>query len=258
MLSPLGPTPAVIRRAARQEETSVEKILLRLPPLRSQANKVRAAVQDRVAASLAETQIPNPRRVMERYPHELSAGMKQRVLIAQALACDPDLLIADEPTTALDVTVQARIIELIAGLLEDHHTSVLYISHDLALVREICDRVAVMYAGRIVEIGLTEEVFSDPLHPYTRGLMSAVPSSAHRRGELVAIEGSVPELIDPDPSCRFNTRCRYAAAACRDLDPRFLRHTREHGVACHAHDDPMALGVRPGDMPSFTPDDHAS
>ena len=126
--------------------------------------------------------------------------------IAQALACDPDLLIADEPTTALDVTVQARILELIADLLQRHDTSVLYISHDLALVREICDRVAVMYAGRIVEIGLTEEVFSDPLHPYTRGLMSAVPSSAHRRGKLAAIEGSVPELIEPAPSCRVNTR----------------------------------------------------
>jgi oligopeptide/dipeptide ABC transporter ATP-binding protein len=252
MLEQLGPdAPAVIRRAAHQEASRMERALLRLPPLRTQANKVQAAVDDRVAAALAETQIPNPRKIMKRYPHELSAGMKQRVLIAQAVACDPDLLIADEPTTALDVTVQARILELIADLLQRHDTSVLYISHDLALVREICDRVAVMYAGRIVEIGLTEEVFSDPLHPYTRGLMSAVPSAAHRRGELAAIEGSVPELIEPVPSCRFNTRCRYAADACRQIDPRFLRHTFEHGVACHAHDDPAALGVEPGEMPSF-------
>jgi oligopeptide/dipeptide ABC transporter ATP-binding protein len=252
MLEQLGPdAPAVIRRAAHQEASRMERALLKLPPLRTQANKVQAAVDDRVAAALAETQIPNPRKIMKRYPHELSAGMKQRVLIAQALACDPDLLIADEPTTALDVTVQARILELIADLLQRHDTSVLYISHDLALVREICDRVAVMYAGRVVEIGLTEEVFSDPLHPYTRGLMSAVPSAAHRRGELAAIEGSVPELIEPAPSCRFNTRCRYAADACRRIDPRFLRHTYEHGVACHAHDDPLALGVAPVDMPSF-------
>jgi oligopeptide/dipeptide ABC transporter ATP-binding protein len=259
MLEHVGPgAPAVIRRAAHQEASRMERALLKLPPLRSQANKVQRAVDDRVAAALAETQIPNPRKIMERYPHELSAGMKQRVLIAQALACDPDLLIADEPTTALDVTVQARILELIADLLQRHDTSVLYISHDLALVREICDRVAVMYAGRIVEIGLTEEVFSDPLHPYTRGLMSAVPSAAHRRGELAAIEGSVPELIDPAPSCRFNTRCGYAADACRRLDPRFLRHTYEHGVACHAHDDPAALGVRPDEMPSFTPDDRTA
>jgi oligopeptide/dipeptide ABC transporter ATP-binding protein len=256
VLAPLGPeAPTVIRRAARQETSRVEKLLLKVPPLRSQANKVRAAVDDRVATALAETQIPNPAKIMERYPHELSAGMKQRVLIAQALACDPDLLIADEPTTALDVTVQARILELIAELLERHDTSVLYISHDLALVREICDRVAVMYAGRIVEIGLTEEVFRDPLHPYTRGLMSAVPSSAHQRGSLIAIEGSVPELIDPDPSCPFSTRCRYVADVCRRMDPRFLRHTREHGVACHAHDDAAALGVSAGEMPSFATND---
>jgi oligopeptide/dipeptide ABC transporter ATP-binding protein len=249
--------PAVIRRAAHQEASRMERAILKLPPLRSQANRVRATVGDRVAAALAETQIPNPRKIMERYPHELSAGMKQRVLIAQALACDPDLLIADEPTTALDVTVQARILELFAELLHRHDTSVLYISHDLALVREICDRVAVMYAGRIVEIGLTEEVFSDPLHPYTRGLMRAVPSAAHRRGELAAIEGSVPELIDPAPSCRFNTRCRYAAGVCRSMDPRFLRDTFEHGVACHAHDDPAALGMPTSEMPRFTGMDHA-
>jgi oligopeptide/dipeptide ABC transporter ATP-binding protein len=255
MLEPVGPdAPALVRRAARQETRGVENVLLKMPPLRSQANKVRKAVDQRVADALAETQIPSPRKIMERYPHELSAGMKQRVLIAQALACDPDLLIADEPTTALDVTVQARILELIADLLQRHDTSVLYISHDLALVREICDRVAVMYAGRIVEIGTTGELFSDPLHPYTRGLMSAVPSSAHRRGELAAIEGMVPELIDPDPSCRFSTRCRYAADVCRRIDPRFLRHTFEHGVACHAHDDPDALGVRADDMPSLAPD----
>jgi oligopeptide/dipeptide ABC transporter ATP-binding protein len=252
VLEPLGPdAPAVIRRAARQETRGVEKMLLKMPPLRSQASKVRKAVDQRVASALAETQIPNPGKIMERYPHELSAGMKQRVLIAQALACDPDLLIADEPTTALDVTVQARILELIAELLQRHDTSVLYISHDLALVREICDRVAVMYAGRIVEIGTTGEVFSDPLHPYTRGLMRAVPSSAHRRGELAAIEGMVPELIDPEPSCRFSTRCPYAADVCRRIDPRFLRHTFEHGVACHAHDDPGALGVRADEMPDF-------
>ncbi len=258
LLDPLGPgTPAVVRRAARQEATRVEKILLKVPPLRSQANRVKAAVDDRVAAALADTQIPNPGKIMDRYPHELSAGMKQRVLIAQALACDPDLLIADEPTTALDVTVQARILELIAELLDRHDTSVLYISHDLALVRGMCDRVAVMYAGRIVEIGLTEEVFSDPLHPYTRGLMNAVPSSAHRRGALTAIIGSVPELIDPEPSCRFNTRCPYAAGVCRRLDPRFLRHTLEHGVVCHAHDDPAALAARPDEMPSFARVDDA-
>jgi oligopeptide/dipeptide ABC transporter ATP-binding protein len=163
---------------------------------------------------------------MESYPHELSGGMKQRVLIAQALACNPDLLIADEPTTALDVTIQARILELIAELQERLQTSVLYISHDLSLVKEICDRVAVMYAGRIVETGTTEEIFRNPQHPYTRGLMAAVPSAAHRRGELASIVGNVPELVDPSPSCRFNTRCPFAVEICRTT----------HSVACFAYE----------------------
>jgi oligopeptide/dipeptide ABC transporter ATP-binding protein len=160
--------------------------------------------------------------------------MKQRVLIAQALACNPDLLIADEPTTALDVTIQARILELIAELQTRLETSVLYISHDLSLVKEICDRVAVMYAGRIVETGTTEEVFSNPKHPYTRGLMAAVPSAVHQRGQLAAIHGNVPELVDPPPSCHFHTRCPYAVDICRNMDPETLAVGATHTVACFA------------------------
>lgn len=252
LLEPLGPNPpAIIRRAANQESGKIERFLLKLPPLRSKAVNMRAEVDDRVADALAETQIPNPRKIMARYPHELSGGMKQRVLIAQALACNPDLLIADEPTTALDVTIQAKILKLIAELQQRRRTSVLYISHDLSLVREISDRVAVMYAGRIAEIGRTDDVFRQPLHPYTRSLMAAVPSSRNKRGELAAIEGNVPELIDPEPSCRFHTRCPYAVEVCRMVDPRFLRHDDEHGVVCHIHDDSAALGIRPDDLPSF-------
>jgi oligopeptide/dipeptide ABC transporter ATP-binding protein len=185
---------------------------------------------------LTETQIANPRKIMDSYPHELSGGMKQRVLIAQALACNPDLLIADEPTTALDVTIQARILELIAELQRRLETSVLYISHDLSLVKEICERVAVMYAGRIVETGTTEEVFSDPKHPYTRGLMAAVPSAAHRRGQLAAIHGNVPELVEPPPSCHFNTRCPFAVDICRNTDPATLSVGASHTVACFAYE----------------------
>jgi oligopeptide/dipeptide ABC transporter ATP-binding protein len=252
LLEPLGPNaPVIIRRAANQESGKVERVLLKLPPLRSKAAKVRGEVEDHVAAALAETQIPNPRKIMDRYPHELSGGMKQRVLIAQALACNPDLLIADEPTTALDVTIQARILNLIRELQQRRRTSVLYISHDLSLVREISDRVAVMYAGRIAEIGRTDDVFRQPLHPYTRSLMAAVPSSRNKRGELAAIEGTVPELIDPQPSCRFHTRCPYAAGVCGDVDPRFLRHDFEHGVACHIYDEPAELGIRPDELPSY-------
>jgi len=252
LLEPLGPNaPVIIRRAANQESGKIERVLLKIPPLRSKAARVRQEVEDHVAEALAETQIPNPRKLMARYPHELSGGMKQRVLIAQALACNPDLLIADEPTTALDVTIQAKILRLIAELQQRRRTSVLYISHDLSLVREISDRVAVMYAGRIAEIGRTDDVFRQPLHPYTRSLMAAVPSSRNKRGELAAIEGNVPELVDPQPSCRFHTRCPYAVGACGEVDPRFLRHDLEHGVACHIYDEPAELGVRPDELPTY-------
>ncbi len=240
-----------IRHAATQRATRLERLLMKLPPLRKQAAALRSALDDRVADALAETQIASPRQVMDSYPHELSGGMKQRVMIAQALACNPDLLIADEPTTALDVTIQARILQLISDLQTRHQTSVLYISHDLSLVRRICDRVAVMYAGRIVEIGDTDEVFNNPSHPYTRGLMAAVPSANHKRGQLAAIEGNVPELVDPPPSCRFNTRCAFAVDVCRTIDPQQIEVAPNHRVACHAHDTPVHLGVPAGSLPTF-------
>lgn len=237
ILDALGPNvPRILRRAARQESNILERFLLELPPLRSKAAKLRERVDELVAHALTETQIANPRKIMDSYPHELSGGMKQRVLIAQALACNPDLLIADEPTTALDVTIQARILELIAELQARLETSVLYISHDLSLVKEICDRVAVMYAGRIVETGTTEEIFSNPKHPYTRGLMAAVPSATHRRGELAAIDGTVPELVDPPPSCHFHSRCPYAVELCRTTDPEPIPLGDGHTVACFAYE----------------------
>jgi oligopeptide/dipeptide ABC transporter ATP-binding protein len=235
ILDSMGPNvPRVVRRAAKQQTNVFERFLLKIPPFRKKAARLKAVVDNLVAQALTETQIANPRKIMDSYPHELSGGMKQRVLIAQALACNPDLLIADEPTTALDVTIQARILELIAELQTRLETSVLYISHDLSLVKEICDRVAVMYAGRIVETGTTEEVFSNPKHPYTRGLMAAVPSAVHQRGQLAAIHGNVPELVDPPPSCHFNTRCPYAVDICRNMDPETLTVGATHTVACFA------------------------
>ena len=246
ILAALGPNvPKVVRRAARQRTTSVERLLLKIPPWREKAAQLRRKVDDLVAHALTETQIANPRKIMDNYPHELSGGMKQRVLIAQALACNPDLLIADEPTTALDVTIQARILELIAELQDRLETSVLYISHDLSLVKEICDRVAVMYAGRIVETGTTSEIFSNPAHPYTRGLMAAVPSATHQRGKLAAIEGTVPELIDPPPSCRFNGRCPYAVEICRTVDPADIDLGEGHQVACFIYETGLDPDVRP-------------
>ena len=206
-------------------------------------------IDERIARALADTRIPNPRKVMHRYPHELSGGMKQRVMIAQALAANPELLIADEPTTALDVTIQARILDLLVELQERLHTAVLYISHDLSLVRRISDRVAVMYAGRLVEVGPADEVFDQPMHPYTRGLIGAVPSSTQRRGELVAIEGTVPELIDPTPACRFVGRCPHGARACEHLDPRLEVRGVDRSVACFLYESSDELGVDASEMP---------
>jgi oligopeptide/dipeptide ABC transporter ATP-binding protein len=239
----------LLSRQASQRSRPLEKALLTLPPLRGRRDRVRRAVEEMVAAALAETQIPNPRKVMERYPHELSGGMRQRVMIAQALACNPDLLIADEPTTALDVTVQARILELIGELQERHQTAVLYISHDLSLVRRISDRVAVMYAGRIVELGSARRIFEDPRHPYTRGLLAAIPSAAQSRGHLAAIEGVVPELVEPPPSCRFAGRCLYETEMCSGFDPVPATVADEHEVACFIHHQPPGVS---GTRPAFT------
>ncbi|NNE89775.1 MAG: ABC transporter ATP-binding protein [Silicimonas sp.] len=221
-----------IRRYATQEPRIGDGFLLKLPPNRGQRQKLKAALDKMVAAALAETQVPNPAKLMDRYPHELSGGMRQRVMIAQALACNPDLLIADEPTTALDVTVEARILELIRDLQKRRRSSVLYISHDLSLVKRICDRVAVMYAGRVVEIGPTAEVFRNPRHPYTRGLMAAVPAADTPRGGLAAIRGTVPELIDPPRACRFAGRCPFHTDACRRFDPELHSISETHSVAC--------------------------
>ena len=239
----------LIRRNAHGRSRGVERLILRTPPFRRGHRQVEAVIDERIVRALADTRIPNPRKVMDRYPHELSGGMKQRVMIAQALAANPELLIADEPTTALDVTIQARILDLLAELQERLHTAVLYISHDLSLVRRISDRVAVMYAGRLVEIGAADEVFEQPMHPYTRGLIGAVPSPTQRRGELVAIEGTVPELIDPEPACRFAGRCPHAASACERLDPRLSTHGPNRTVACFLYERADELGLDISDMP---------
>jgi oligopeptide/dipeptide ABC transporter ATP-binding protein len=239
----------LMRRDAGRRTRSFERAAMKLPLMRERHRRLEAVLDERIARALADTRIPNPRKVMNRYPHELSGGMKQRVMIAQALAASPELLIADEPTTALDVTIQARILDLLAELQERLHMAVLYISHDLSLVRRISDRVAVMYAGRLVEIGPADEVFDRPLHPYTRGLIGAVPSITQRRGELVAIEGSVPELIDPDPACRFAGRCSHSAPACERLDPPLAAQGPDRTVACFLYERAEDVGVAAADMP---------
>ncbi|SLN21113.1 ABC transporter ATP-binding protein [Roseisalinus antarcticus] len=227
-----GLAAGAVGRAARQESGRLDGILSRVPPVRGHLRRLRAALEDRIAAALAETQISNPRRVIRSYPHELSGGMRQRVMIAQALACDPDLIIADEPTTALDVTIQAKIMELIKMLQEKRKTSVLYISHDLSLVRRTCDRVVVMYAGRVAEVGGVREVFAAPRHPYTRGLLDAIPRSGETRGVLASIPGTVPELVSPPPGCRFADRCVHVMPECTRVNPTLQPLTPDQSVSC--------------------------
>ncbi|RMH22283.1 MAG: ABC transporter ATP-binding protein [Gemmatimonadetes bacterium] len=189
--------------------------------LRLHRGMTRAEARARTVELLAEVGIPEPARRYDEYPHQLSGGMRQRVMIAMALSCEPRLLIADEPTTALDVTIQAQILDLLAGLRRAHGMSMLLITHDLGVVAEVCDRVVVMYAGQVVESGTVEEVFYDPRHPYTRGLLQSVPDVAAAGGErrLNPIPGLVPSPTAWPDGCRFHDRCGVAEPRCAGTPP---------------------------------------
>jgi len=180
--------------------------------------------------------IPSPGNAMRSYPHELSGGMRQRVLITIAISCNPSLLILDEPTTALDVTVQAQILELISSIKEMTGVSLLLITHDLGIVAEVCDEVYVMYAGKIVEHADVFELYDNPLHPYTRGLLESVLSIDEFKRKLVSIEGSVPNLLDPPRGCRFHPRCSLATKnTCSEQEPPLAMMPNRHEVACWLH-----------------------
>lgn len=185
-----------------------------------------------VADILREVQMLDANRVADLYPHELSGGMKQRVMIAMALSCRPKLLIADEPTTALDVTIQKQILWLMKSLREKHGFSILFITHDMGVVAEFAHRVGVMYAGSIVEIATKRRLFKNPLHPYTVGLLNAVPNP-RVGGKLRAIPGSVPSLVNPPTGCRFNERCERAFRKCFKENPPLIEVEDQHYVACH-------------------------
>ena len=185
----------------------------------------------KVIEMLADVKIPNPHIVAKQYPHQLSGGMRQRVMIAMALACKPKLLIADEPTTALDVTIQAQIIALMKKLQREHGTSIMMITHNMGLVAEMADDIAVMYMGRIVEYGSIRQVMKSPAHPYTQGLLKAVPVLGMKKDRLYSIKGSTPSLVDRPAGCEFASRCEYATEACRQV-PQAVEVEPGHQVRC--------------------------
>ena len=194
----------------------------------------------RTVGTLETVSIANPVQVAKGYPHELSGGMVQRVMIAMALAPDPALLIADEPTTALDVTVQAQILELMRELKARVGSAILLITHDLAVVAEVADRVCIMYAGQIVEQGPVREIYRRPLHPYAQGLLASIPRLDQPEKELSSIPGSVPNLINPPTGCRFHPRCPYAMPVCKSARPPMTVEGPEHTVACYLYKGPVA------------------
>lgn len=190
--------------------------------------------KERAIALLASVGIPNPEEKYKQYPHEFSGGMRQRVLIAMALSCSPPLLIADEPTTALDVTLQAQILDLLLEGVKARNTSLILISHDLSLVKERCKRILILYGGKVMEEGTVEEIFREPKHPYTKALLAAIPSMEKDKEEaLVAIEGNPPSILKEFTRCPFYERCKERIDACQDALPEEARLSEMHRVFCH-------------------------
>lgn len=191
----------------------------------------RAEARARAVALLAETGVPAPERRMDQYPHQLSGGLRQRVVIALALCAEPRLVIADEPTTALDVSTQAQIIALLKRLAREHGASVMLVTHDMGVIAETCDRVAVMYAGRIVEVGPVHDVIHAPAHPYTAGLMGSIPAMDGERERLAQIEGAMPRLNAIPPGCAYHPRCPHVEPRCRAERPELMDAGATH-AAC--------------------------
>lgn len=210
-------------------------------PIRVHQGRAWRDAYEEAAALLAQVQIPEPRSRVHAYPHQFSGGMRQRAMIAMALACKPKLIIADEPTTALDVTVQAQILDLLKGLAQKAGTALILITHDLGVVARYADRVAVMYGGRLVETATADELYRHPAHPYTRGLMACVPRlDGDTSQPLVPIDGQPPDLTALGPGCAFLPRCRLAQDQCRQAPPELRavseRTSDQHLKACFLHD----------------------
>lgn len=188
--------------------------------------------QDLALSLLAQLGLQDPKRAYASYPHQLSGGMRQRILIAAAMAGRPRLVIADEPTTALDVTVQAQILRLLKGLVDTASVSIMLISHDLGVIATVCERIVIMYAGTVVEGGPKQQILSRPLHPYSKGLIAAVPRLGRGLAPFSSIPGQIPNLLDPPKGCRFSPRCPHATSICREEKPA-LRIVGQRQVACH-------------------------
>jgi len=184
-----------------------------------------------VIKTFEDVRIPDPAAILQRYPHELSGGQIQRVILAMGLLMKPKLLIADEPTSAVDVTLQAQIINLLNRLKAEYGLSVIFITHDISVAYNVADKIAVMYAGDMVEIGATEEVIKSPLHPYTQGLVSCIPSGRKSQGPLKTVPGTAPSLLHPPSGCRYHPRCPYAMDICKTTDPELI-HVENSSVAC--------------------------
>jgi len=201
--------------------------------LRAHKKVTSAEAKKSVIEILKLVGIPNPEKRIKQYPHELSGGMRQRVMIALALICEPDLLIADEPTTALDVTIQAQILELMRDIQRKTHMAIIFITHNLGVVSEICDRVSVMYAGKIVETGKVDDIFYSPKHPYTKGLLKSMPRVDHEEYErLVPIKGTPVDMLNPPEGCAFAPRCDQCMNICMKKNPPTMELENEHSVRC--------------------------
>ncbi|GAB5471147.1 MAG: ABC transporter ATP-binding protein [Rhodospirillales bacterium] len=219
--NPMTSLDPIIRIGAQIDQVS--RLHLGLSP---------AAAKERSLDLLAQLRIPEAAVIHGSYPHQLSGGMKQRIVIAMALAADPELLIADEPTTALDVTIQAQIIQILVELVRDKNLALLLITHDMGVVAQACDRVVALYAGRVAEANRVDDIFADPQHPYTRALIGCIPRQGQAAGSLKGIPGSVPVVLDYPPGCRFHPRCSLAEDLCSSVVPTLERKTSGQ-AACH-------------------------
>jgi len=244
-LDPRGPE----MRAIRGGEIGMifQEPMTSLNPLKSIGNQIAEAVKlhqnvsdraalDRAEEMLQKVNISAPKQRLREYPHQLSGGMRQRVMIAMALSCNPSILLADEPTTALDVTVQAQILDLMRELQAEFHSSILLITHNLGVVSQMADHIAVMYLGKVVEYGSTRRIFRNPLHPYTIGLLKSIPVLGRKTAKLVPIEGMVPSPSDPIQGCAFAGRCPHVMRICREQEPPLRTHEDGHEAACWLHE----------------------